>query len=91
MMIPNPIETEKIALKLDAFRSVAEANLEVLENNPLLKEQFNLNMQMVQGFLNELVVWEKCEDQINYDCALGSAKIVIEHVHDLINHILEEC
>ena len=77
-------------MKLDAFRSVAEANIDMLENNALLHEQLNLRMQMVQDLLTELDTCETSGDQIEYDYALGSAKIVIKDISDLINRLLAQ-
>jgi hypothetical protein len=90
MITPNPIDKERVALKLDTFRLIVESNIELLENGPLLKEQLNLEMQMAQGYLNELDFWEKHGDQIKYDYALESAQTILKIVHGLIDQLLDE-
>ena len=88
MIASNPIDKEKILLKLDTFKLVVEANKELFESHPRLQEQLSLNMQMAQVFLSELDVWEERGDQMNYDFALESAKLMIADVQDLIHQIL---
>jgi hypothetical protein len=90
MITPNPIDKQRIALKLDTFQLVLDSNIELLEKDPLLKEQLNLKMQVAQHYLQEVDVCEKAGDQINYDCALDSAALLLADVHDLIHHLLDE-
>ncbi len=89
MIIPNALDRDRILLRLDTFRFVAEANMDVLESSPGLKEQFDLSMQTVLGYLNELDDCEKSGDPVQYASALDSAELALERVHDLIRHILE--
>ena len=90
MVTPNPIERERIALKLDTFRFVAEAHIELLQNDPLLREQLNLRMQIVQGYLKELDHWENWGNQVSYNSALDSAKSALMRVKDVIDQILDQ-
>lgn len=89
MSSPNPIERDRILLRLDTFRFVAEANSEILENNPPLKEQFNSSIQTVLNYLNELDVYEKSADPAHYASALNGAELALQRVHDVIMHILD--
>ena len=89
MVTPSPIGKEKIVSKLDTFRLVLEANRELFEADPIVKEQLDVKMQLAQGFLDALDVWEKSGDQMDYDFALESAQAVIANVQNLINHKLD--
>lgn len=88
MLMPSSINRDRIVLRLDTFRFVAEANIELLESDPRLKEQFDLRIQTVLGYLNELDVYEKSGDQSHYESTLDSAELALERVHDLVKYIL---
>ena len=89
MSAPNPIERDRILLRLDTFRFVAEANIEIFEKNPPLKEQFDSSIQKVLSYLNELDGYEESTDPVHYASALDSAELALQRVHDLVMHILE--
>lgn len=89
MIVPNSIDKDRILLRLDTFQFVAKANVELLEENPSLKEQFDLSVQKVLDYLKELDACEESDNEINYQSVLGSAELALERVHDLIRHILE--
>jgi hypothetical protein len=90
MNIPNSIDRDRILLRLETFRFVAEANVELLENDARLKEQFSLGIQRVLDYLNELDVHGKSGDEARYASALDSAELALARVHDLINDMLDQ-
>jgi hypothetical protein len=89
MNISNSIDRDRILLRLDTFRYVAEANIEALENTPGLKEQFESGIQTVLDYVRELDDYEKSKDPNHYVSMLDSAELALERVHDLIRRILE--
>ena len=90
MITPDSIDRDRILLRLDTFRFVEEANIDLLENNPALKEQLDQSIATVQGYLKELDVHEKSGDSIHYACALDSAEMALQHVYELIKTILQQ-
>ena len=90
MITPNPLDKQRIALQFDTFRLVLESNADLLENDPRLKVQLDLKMQLLQDYLHELDLCEKGGDLINYDCMLDSATRLLADVRDLIQHLLDE-
>ncbi len=80
-------KSENLLQQLEGWKCIASANRGVLTKNPFLEEFLAFKLDIVQGYIEELQLWEevanhsKCHDVIeDAQFFLGQIKVLIDRM-----------
>jgi len=85
------LDKEGILLHLNNYKLVVRIGdlTEGCFQHLLVKEELTLRIELVEGYMNELDIWEKHENKERYDSVLCKARTILSELHDLIYSALD--
>jgi hypothetical protein len=84
------LDKKSLLERLDNYKLIFQANSDLLEEDRLLGEQIRHKLGMIDSRVNELNIWDRANDQSNYDYSLDEANRILDALKELIEQMLGE-
>jgi hypothetical protein len=84
------IESENLLQKLEGLKLFAHAKSDALNENPVSLEFVAFKMEIAQGFIEELQIWETLENQSKCKYAIENAQFFLEQIQVLMDRTLNQ-
>jgi hypothetical protein len=84
------IESENLLQELEGLKFFADSNRDALNKNPVLVEFVAFKMDIAQGFIEELQIWETLENQSKCDYVIENAQFFLEQIQVLMDRTLNQ-
>ena len=88
MNTANKLNKKSLVTQLENYKVVFHANQHLLEEDRLLKEHVSHRMVMLESTLVELEVWERANNQREYDQSLDRANRILHGIKLLAEYML---
>jgi len=86
----NPLDRRSLAVQLENYKLIIDANLEMFEKDPLLKARLTHKMGMLESCIGELDKWERIDDRAQYNHLLAQANALVRETGILVKQALEK-
>lgn len=92
MAVSNDIrnKSENLLQQLGSCKFIADINREALNKDPFLQEFLAFKMDVAQGYIAELQIYERLGDQSKCKTAIENAQFFLGQIQDLIDQMLDE-
>jgi hypothetical protein len=82
------LDKKSLLEQLDNYKLIFQVNSDLLEGDPLLREQIRRKLGMIDSQVNEMNASEQSNDQLKYDYSLDDANRILDALKELIEQML---
>jgi hypothetical protein len=82
------LDKKDLLERLDNYKLIFQENSDLLEEDRLLRAQIRHKLGMIDSRVNELNIWDRANDQSNYDYSLDEASRLLDALKELIEQML---